>query len=95
MNSNVYRWLIACGAVVCLSGVAHANSAPNASTTLGAGFQSVHQIAQVGGSFAAHTSGAALHASIYFPKRRCEVARVTLRPRGCTNPLGFQKGSIG
>jgi hypothetical protein len=95
MNSNVSRWLIACGAVVCLSGVAHANSTPNASTTLGAGFPSAHEIAQSTGSFAARASGAALHASTDFAKRRCKVARVTLRHRGCTNPLGFANGSIG
>jgi len=95
MNSNVSRWLIALGAVVCLSGVAHANSAPNAPTTLGAGLQSAHEIAQSAGSFAAGASGAALHASIFFPKRRCDVARVTLRQRGCINPRGFAKGSIG
>lgn len=95
MNSNVRRWLIACGAGVCLSGVAHANSAPNVSTTFGAGFHSAHEFAQSGGSFAAHAGGTTLHASIFFPKRRCDVARVTLRPRGCINPLGFTKGSIG
>ena len=95
MNSTVYRWLITCGAVVCLSGLAHANSAPKASTMMGAGFQSAHEIAQAGGSFAAHASGATHHASIFFPKRRCEVARVTLRPRGCINPRGFQRGAVG
>jgi hypothetical protein len=95
MNSNLSRWLIACGAVVCLSGAAHAKSAPNASTTLGSGFQSALEIAQSSGSFASHASGATLHASIFFPKRRCDVARVTLRPRGCVNPLGFAKGSVG
>jgi hypothetical protein len=95
MNSTVYRWLIACGAVVCLSGVAHANTAPNSSATLGAGFKPALEIAQAGGSFAAHASGATHHASIFFPKRRCEIARVTLRPRGCINPRGFQKGSVG
>jgi hypothetical protein len=95
MNLHVCRWLIACGAVVCLSGAAHANSVPNASTTSGAASQSTLEIAQSTGSFAAHASGAALHASADFAKRRCNVARVTLRHRGCTNPLGFAKGSIG
>lgn len=95
MNSNLCRWLIAGGALVCLSGVAHANSASNASPKSGTGFQSMHEIAQTGGAFASHVSGTAHHASIFFPKRRCDVARVTLRPRGCINPLGFQKGSIG
>lgn len=95
MNSHVYRWLIACGAVVCLSGIAHAKSAPNASTTSGAASQSTLEIAQSTGSFAAHASGAVLHAGTDFAKRRCKVARVTLRQRGCTNPLGFANGSIG